>query len=215
MTLYELVAREARSLCAGRRHRGVAYAQAKVCHVAARHRIRLDMGPERSVVRGVQNRPNSSGDASADAAALALELQRLASLSTADLRAAWQAAFRRPAPAHLWPDLLLRILAWRCQERALGGHEKANDRLLASYGKGGTASRQNPRLHRRLKTGTVLVREFNGVRHTVTLAAGGFVWQDKTYASLSAIAKLITGTNWNGPRFFGLRVPRPCPTPAD
>ena len=57
----------------------------------------------------------------------------------------------------------------------------------------------------RLKSGTVLVREFQGVRHTVTIVPEGFVWQEKTYTSLTAIARIITGTNWNGPRFFGLR----------
>jgi len=57
----------------------------------------------------------------------------------------------------------------------------------------------------RLKAGTVLIRDFGGIRHTVTILPEGFVWQEKTYSSLSAIAKVITGTNWNGPRFFGLR----------
>jgi Protein of unknown function (DUF2924) len=61
---------------------------------------------------------------------------------------------------------------------------------------------------RRLKTGTVLVREYQGERHTVTVVANGFVWREATYASLSAIARAITGTNWNGPRFFGLRIDR-------
>jgi hypothetical protein len=50
------------------------------------------------------------------------------------------------------------------------------------------------------------VREFGGVRHTVTIVPDGYVWQENTYASLTAIARVITGTNWNGPRFFGLRV---------
>jgi hypothetical protein len=62
-------------------------------------------------------------------------------------------------------------------------------------------------LNRRLKRGTVLVREYDGTRHTVTVVADGFLWQEKTYSSLSTIAQMITGTKWNGPRFFGLRVP--------
>jgi len=78
--------------------------------------------------------------------------------------------------------------------------------LLASYGKRG---RGDWRLYQRLKPGTVLVREFSGVRHTVTVAPDGFIWKDSTYSSLSAIAKTITGANWNGPRFFGLRDSRP------
>jgi len=51
----------------------------------------------------------------------------------------------------------------------------------------------------------VLIRDFGGTRHTVTIVSDGFVWQEKTYASLSSIARIITGTNWYGPRFFGLR----------
>jgi Protein of unknown function (DUF2924) len=62
-------------------------------------------------------------------------------------------------------------------------------------------------LNRRLKAGTVLVREYQGERHTVTVVPDGFIWQDGTYSSLSTIARAITGTTWNGPRFFGLRVP--------
>ena len=62
-------------------------------------------------------------------------------------------------------------------------------------------------LNRRLKPGTVLVREYEGTRHTVTVATDGFVWQERTYSSLSTIAQQITGTKWNGPRFFGLRAP--------
>jgi hypothetical protein len=61
-------------------------------------------------------------------------------------------------------------------------------------------------LKRHLKTGTVLVREYQGERHTVTIVPDGFVWRDSTYTSLSTIAQAITGTKWNGPRFFGLRV---------
>jgi DUF2924 family protein len=53
---------------------------------------------------------------------------------------------------------------------------------------------------------TVLVREYRGERHTVTVVPDGFVWRDTTYGSLSMIARAITGTAWNGPRFFGLRV---------
>jgi hypothetical protein len=65
---------------------------------------------------------------------------------------------------------------------------------------------EKPELNRRLKLGTVLVREYRGDRHTVTVVPDGFVWRDTTYGSLSMIARAITGTAWNGPRFFGLRV---------
>jgi hypothetical protein len=138
--------------------------------------------------------------------AIAAEIHRLAGLSVVGLRAAWHLEFRKAPPKGLWRDLLLRSLAWRLQEKAFGGHDKATERLLDGYGKKG---RGDWLLYQRLKAGTVLVREFRGVRHTVISAPGGFIWQDKAYVSLSAIAKIITGTNWNGPRFFGLRNSRP------
>jgi hypothetical protein len=97
--------------------------------------------------------------------------------------------------------LLLRTLAWQIQEKAFGGHDKATLRLLESYGQ----KRAGDQRCQRLKPGTVLVREFGGKHHTVTIVPEGFMWQEKAYSSLSAIAKIITGTNWNGPRFFGLR----------
>jgi hypothetical protein len=129
------------------------------------------------------------------------EIERLSGLSLKDLRAAWAAEFRRDPPKALWRDLLLRTLAWRLQEKAFGGHDKATLKLLEAFGQ----KRAGDQRCRRLKTGTVLIRDFGGARHTVTIVSGGFVWQEKTYASLSAIARIITGTNWNGPRFFGLR----------
>lgn len=132
---------------------------------------------------------------------ISAEISRLSELSIADLRAAWRAEFRRAPPKGLWRDLLVRTLAWRLQEKALGGHDKATAKLLASYGRKAPEERG----YQRLKAGTVLIRDFEGARHTVTIVPEGFIWQEKTYSSLSAIAKLITGTNWNGPRFFGLR----------
>jgi hypothetical protein len=96
---------------------------------------------------------------------------------------------------------LLRTLAWRLQEKAFGGHDRATQKLLEGCGQ----KRLGDKRCQRLKAGTVLIRDFGGVRHTVTIVPTGFIWQDRTYSSLSAIAKIITGTNWNGPRFFGLR----------
>ena len=133
--------------------------------------------------------------------AIAAEIERLAGLSLKELRTAWAGEFRRDPPRGLWRDLLLRTLAWRLQEKAFGGHDKATLRLLATYGD----KRAGDQRCQRLKAGTMLVREFGGTRHTVTIVSDGFVWQEKTYSSLSAIARIITGSNWNGPRFFGLR----------
>lgn len=135
------------------------------------------------------------------AEAIAEQIAQYSTLPLKDLKAAWAGEFRREPPKGLWQDVLLRTLAWRLQERAFGGHDKAAVRLLEAYGQNRAG---DPRCHR-LKAGSVLVREYGGARHTVTIVAGGFAWQDKTYLSLSAIARIITGTNWNGPRFFGLR----------
>jgi hypothetical protein len=126
---------------------------------------------------------------------IAATIDRLAGLAPKELRAAWAAEFRGEPPKGLWRDLLLRMLAWRLQEKAFGGYDKATLRLLKTYGQ----KRPGDQRCQRLKAGTVLVREFGGTRHTVTIAPEGFVWQEKTYSSLSAIARIITGANWNGP----------------
>ena len=138
---------------------------------------------------------------SQSAEAIAVEIDRLAGLPTKGLKEAWTAEFGRPPPKGLWPELLLRMLTWRVQETAFGGHDKAILRLLAGFGQ----NRAGDRRAQRLKAGTVLVREFGGTRHTVTIVPEGFVWEEKTYSSLTAIARIITGSSWNGPRFFGLR----------
>jgi hypothetical protein len=132
---------------------------------------------------------------------LSAEISRLGGLRLKELRAAWAAEFRRMPAKELWRDLLLRTLAWRLQEKAFGGYDKATLAVLDSYGQ----MKAGDQRCQRLKAGTVLVREFGGARHTVTIVPDGFVWQEKTYSSLTAIARVITGTNWNGPRFFGLR----------
>ena len=117
------------------------------------------------------------------------------------LRADWAAESGKQPPEALWRDILLRMLTWRLQERAFGGHDKRAQRLVKTYGQG----RAGDKRCQRLKAGTVLVREFGGTRHAVTIGPNGFIWQEETWGSLTAIARAITGTNWNGPRFFGLR----------
>ena len=96
-------------------------------------------------------------------------------------------------------DLLARMLAYRVQEQRLGKLSRGTRKLLDRLVKGGA----EPVRH--LKVGTVMVREHQGSLHEVMVVSGGFSWQDNTYPSLSTIARAITGTSWNGPRFFGLR----------
>ena len=133
--------------------------------------------------------------------AIFAEISRLSDLPLRELKAAWASEFGREPPKGLWRDLLLRTLAWRLQERVFGGHDKATLKLLEAYGQ----KRAGDQHYQRLKVGTVLIREFGGVRHTVTIMPDGFVWRERTYPSLSALARIIMGCNCNGPRFFGLR----------
>jgi hypothetical protein len=133
------------------------------------------------------------------------EVEMLRSLDKDDLRARWRKMFGKDPPPALTKDLLGRMIAWRIQERFYGGHDKATIKLLDGLARGHAAK---PDAGPRLKPGTVLMREHRGARHTVTVVPNGFVWQEQTYPSLSTVARAITGTSWNGPRFFGLRIKR-------
>src|SRR6266403_4371831 len=104
-------------------------------------------------------------------------------------------------PPGLTKDIIGRMIAYRIQEEAFGGLDRETIKLLDRLARG-----KPDELSRRLKAGTVLIREYQGQRHTVAVIPDGFVWQDTTFSSLSTIARAITGTAWNGPRFFGLRV---------
>jgi hypothetical protein len=99
-------------------------------------------------------------------------------------------------------------LAYRIQELAYGGLKPETLRRLRELGEqldGGRIDVRKRRVDDRLLTGTRLIREWQGVEHTVTVLADGFEYQGRPYKSLSAVARAITGTQWNGPLFFGLR----------
>ena len=132
-------------------------------------------------------------------AAIAAEIDRIRLLRLDALRRQWRLVFGRVPPAGLSKDLLGRMIAARLQERAFGGLDRDSLRFLESL------ARYERRPRRQLKPGTVLVREYQGRRHTVTIVRDGFDWQGTTYRSLSAIARAITGTAWSGPRFFALQ----------
>lgn len=142
---------------------------------------------------------------SVNLAVIEAEIKRIRSLGLEKLRSEWRMTFGRAPPPGLSKDILARMIAYRKQEQACGGLDRETVKLLDSLARGGRPGRDPAR---KLKAGTVLVREYGGDTHTVTVVPGGFVWRGETYSSLSNIAKLITGTAWNGPRFFGLRSPR-------
>ena len=133
------------------------------------------------------------------------EVEKLKFLDKDDLRARWRKMFGKEPPPALTKDLLCRMIAWRIQEKFHGGHDKATIKLLDGLARGEAAKLDTSP---GLKPGTVLMREHRGVRHTVTIVPDGVVWQEQTYPSLSTVARAITGTSWNGPRFFGLRIKR-------
>ena len=138
--------------------------------------------------------------------AVEAELDRLPTTPIADLRKRYQELFRTEPPKAFGPDLLRRSIAQRIQERAYGGLSRSTQRLLDQLVKAAMA-KPNGRLElpRRIKPGSELVRTWKGKTHRVMVMADGFANDGKTFASLSEIASEITGTRWNGPRFFGLR----------
>jgi hypothetical protein len=139
------------------------------------------------------------------------EIAQLRDLDLRGLRLRWQSMFRRQAPSHLPRHLLLAVMAYQLQADELGDLAPNTVRLLkhiASKGTTETAVRLTSDFDRRqadLKPGTILMREWKGRGHRVMVVDEGFAWNGKTYDSLSKIACAITGTRWNGPRFFGLR----------
>ncbi len=134
------------------------------------------------------------------------ELDRLAVMPIAQLRVRYREVFRTDPPKAFGPDLLRRSIAHRIQEKAYGGLSRSAQPLLDQLMKAYVAKPNGKiALPRRIKPGSVLMREWKGKSHRVTVLADGFVYDGDTYSNLSKIAGLITGTRWNGPRFFGLR----------
>jgi hypothetical protein len=138
--------------------------------------------------------------------AVEAELDRLPSTPIADLRVRYRELFRAEPPKAFGPDLLRRSIAHRIQEKAYGGLSPQHRRLLAQLVKAAQA-KPNGRLElpRRIKPGSELVRTWNRRTYRVVVLERGFAFEGRTYSSLSEIASEITGTKWNGPRFFGLR----------
>ena len=150
------------------------------------------------------------------------ELALLWTLEPDQVRRRWRSLVGRPMPSELGRQLTLRILAYHEQVQRYGDLDRASRRVLADMAPRitrltvasdvmATADRKGsdaPSLVRTptlLRAGTVLAREHGGVLHRVLVGADGFSWQGQSYDSLSKVALAITGTRWNGPRFFGLR----------
>src|SRR5229473_4704745 len=139
------------------------------------------------------------------------EIAHLRDLDLNGLRARWQSVLQRPAPDHLSRHLLFAILAYRIQADRFGDLDHETSQLLDRTGARESGAAMSARLvsfdqkRTELRPGTVLVREWDRRSHRVMVMSDGFAWNGQTYDSLSKVAFAITGTNWNGPRFFGLR----------
>jgi hypothetical protein len=144
------------------------------------------------------------------------EIAQLRDVDLKGLRVRWRNAFGKPAPEHLTRYLLFRIIAYRLQADRLGDLDVETLKVLKqAAGREGPASavaKDLVRLDQRRVApppGTVLVREWDRKSHRVMVMSDGYAWNGKTFGNLSQVAFAITGTKWNGPRFFGLRDRRP------
>ena len=134
-------------------------------------------------------------------------LAALKTLSVKELKAEWEKLIGTAAPNNSRVFLELRI-AYRLQELSYGGPDRETRRmldLLADEVEGHNRRKHQIADPRNPVTGTRLIREWDGVEHTVTVLKDGFDWQGRKFKSLSAVARAMTGTQWNGYRFFGLR----------
>ena len=139
------------------------------------------------------------------------EIAHLRGLDLKGLRSRWQSVFQRPPPDHLPRHLLFAIIAYRIQADRLGDLDHETRQVLDRTDAKDTGAKMSARLvsfdqkRTELTPGTVLVREWDRRSQRVMVMADGFAWNGQTYDSLSKVAFAITGTKWNGPRFFGLR----------
>lgn len=138
------------------------------------------------------------------------QIDALSRMSVDDLRAEWRCLYRCHPPKQVRRDLLELGLAWKLQEIVLGGLSASAKRqireLITTIETTGDLSKP---LSHRPNPGARLVREWRGETHDVLVTEAGFEWKDRTWPSLSQIAREITGTRWSGPRFFGLERPPP------
>ena len=141
-----------------------------------------------------------------EAAAVETEVDRIRSLGIAALRARWRLMFGGPPPTGLTKDIIRRLIAYCIQEKAFGSLGVGNRRRLRQLARGFALDPTAPvATAPTVKPGTRFVRQWQGQMHVVTSEAEGYEYRGSRYQSLSEIARLITGTRWSGPLFFGLR----------
>lgn len=137
----------------------------------------------------------------ASAEGLAEALKALAGLGREDLVTRWVALYGAAPPLRTSRALMIRAIAYKMQERVHGGLSTATRRMLT-----GNIAPATAVLPRDARPGTVLLREWHGVTHQVTIVEGGVLHRGKLHRSLSEVARTITGARWSGPTFFGLKT---------
>jgi hypothetical protein len=141
-----------------------------------------------------------------DEAALEAEIARLPDLGHDELRQRWKLLFGRPAPKSLRRKFMARAVAYQMQVAAYGGLSAATKRRLREIAIAiSNGDRAGVFSGVQIKPGTQLIRQWRNTTHTVMVLDEGFALDGRTYKSLSAIAKAITGTTWNGYAFFGIK----------
>jgi hypothetical protein len=132
----------------------------------------------------------------------------LSAMSLVQRKAEWHRVFGTPVPPAFGAGLIVRAIAYRLQEKQLGGLSSAELKQLARLGRKDQRARARDTISTVVKPGTWLSRTWHGEAHQVVVLETAFEYRGERYASLTAIAKKITGANWSGPRFFGLHSPR-------
>ena len=162
----------------------------------------IDSAPAEIVnrVEGVQSQVGKENS-------LSSELAAIVTMTYAELHLAWRRHYRAIPPKKMSRDILELGIAWKIQENKLGGLGAAVKRQIAELASTMEAKSDlaKPRAIS-LKPGARLLRAWEGVTHEVLVVEDGFLWAGRTWRSLSAIARAITGTRWSGPRFFGMKV---------
>ena len=162
--------------------------------------------PPAVISSGAAAAPAESFDAVLASAPPLAERAATIPLDLAALRWAWREAFGGEAPVGLGREFLLRFLSHRLQIQQLGDLDGKAKRILNRLASGDVSVIAAPiGLGMNLKPGTLLVREYKDELHRVTVMTEGYAWRGQTYPTLSAVARAITGANWNGYVFFGLK----------
>jgi len=134
------------------------------------------------------------------------QLAALPKMERKALQSLWESLFSKPPNPALRREVLVPIIAYRLQELAFGSLKAVAERQLLAFAHAGSqGSKPVGGLTLRPKPGTRFVREWQGKLHEVSVLPDGYEYNSETYASLSEIARRITGTRWSGPAFFGLR----------